>query len=163
MNLTRLCTYSTRSCLLSTRYLSTSSEYKVKGTAEFFDKQKVLNRPMSPHLTIYKPQLTSILSISHRVSGVGWGVLIYGGTLLTLMPGGFSHYVQLAEQVAPGAGIMIALKATLLLPLTYHTLNGFRHLAWDTGKGFKIAEVYKSGWSTVAVSVLISLLIAIAL
>ena len=54
--------------------------------------------------------------------------VIYGGTLLTLMPGGFSHYVQLAEQFAPGMGIMVALKATLLLPLTYHTLNGFRHL-----------------------------------
>ena len=54
--------------------------------------------------------------------------VIYGGTFLTLMPGGFSHYVHLAEQIAPGNGVMIALKSVVLLPFMYHTLNGFRHL-----------------------------------
>jgi len=118
---------------------------------------------MSPHLTIYKPQLTSVLSISHRASGVGWGVVIYGATVLTVLPGGFSHYVHLLEQYAPGAGVMVPLKALLLLPLMYHSVNGFRHLAWDLGKGFGIAEVYKSGWSMVAISVVLSLVLAVIL
>ena len=54
--------------------------------------------------------------------------MLYGGALLTLLPNGFSYYVAIAEQYAPGVGIMVALKAVVVLPLVYHTLNGFRHL-----------------------------------
>eukprot|EP00116_Pleurobrachia_bachei_P016921 sb/3477183/ len=54
------------------RLLSTTSEYKVPGTKEFFDKNASLGRPMSPHLTIYKPQLTTLLSITHRGTGVAY-------------------------------------------------------------------------------------------
>lgn len=162
MNYTRLCTLSARVPIssLSCRVLSTTSEFKVKGTQEFFHKNDVLKRPMSPHLTIYKPQLTSMLSIAHRVSGAGYGVLLYAGAVLTLCPGGFSSYVALAESYAPGMGLMLAMKSVVLLPFVYHTINGFRHLAWDSGKGFGIADVYKTGKIVAAISIVVTLLIA---
>ena len=54
--------------------------------------------------------------------------VIYGATVLTVLPGGFSHYVHLLEQYAPGAAVLVPLKALLLIPLVYHSVNGFRHL-----------------------------------
>ncbi|PIR37497.1 MAG: succinate dehydrogenase, cytochrome b556 subunit [Alphaproteobacteria bacterium CG11_big_fil_rev_8_21_14_0_20_39_49] len=99
-------------------------------------------RPLSPHLTIYKPQITSVLSISHRLTGLGlfvgalllawWIVFNVYGTCDCINPIIFSTF-----------GRVFLILWTLAL--YYHMLNGIRHLFWDMGKGFEIKTVNKSG------------------
>ena len=109
-------------------------------------------RPLSPHLQVYKPQLTSVLSISHRITGVALAV----GTLLLA-------WWLIAAAAGPDAfavvqGFLGSWLGYLILfgfsyALMYHLCNGIRHLFWDAGYGFELETVYKSGWATVIVSV----------
>ncbi|HCU07196.1 MAG TPA: succinate dehydrogenase, cytochrome b556 subunit [Holosporales bacterium] len=107
-------------------------------------------KPLSPHLQIYKPQLTSVLSIMHRISGVFLGV----GVLHFLL---FLWSLALIRNDQPGSGepllacLMLSFfTAWLIMPaLVYHTLNGIRHLCWDCGFGLGIKAVYRSGWLVV--------------
>ncbi len=105
-------------------------------------------RPLSPHLQIYKPQLTSVLSISHRVTGVGLaaGTLLLTWWLLAAASG--------PEAFATAQGFLGSWFGYLILfgfsyALMYHLCNGVRHLFWDAGRGFELPTVYKSGWAVV--------------
>ena len=119
------------------------------------------DRPLSPHLQIYRPQLTSVLSILHRASGVALSV----GTLLLV-------YWLIAAAAGPEsfataqAFIGSILGRTLLLgwswALFYHLCNGIRHLFWDAGRGFELKTVYASGWTVVGASVVLTLIAWIA-
>ena len=110
---------------------------------------------MSPHLTIYKPQLTSMLSITHRGTGVAQsGILSLAALGVLVMPGNFASVLAELQSMHLGGFTIFTLKFLLSLPITFHFFNGFRHLAWDLGWGFKIAELYKSGWFVCALSVL---------
>lgn len=102
-------------------------------------------RPLSPHLLIYRPQLTSVLSIFHRFTGaalsVGLLLLVYW---LAALAAGDAAY-------AAALGVLGAWPVKLVLLLGvfaffYHLCNGIRHLWWDTGRGFEIPQVYRSGW-----------------
>ena len=115
------------------------------------------NRPLSPHLQVYRPQITSVLSISHRISGVfmaaGLLVLVYW---LTALAGGPSAY-------ADALGVLGSWPVQLLLfgwtlAFFYHFLNGIRHLVWDTGRGFEIDQVANSGRVVVIAAALLTLL-----
>tara|TARA_B100001939_G_C16772814_1_gene543437 strand:- start:38 stop:409 length:372 start_codon:yes stop_codon:yes gene_type:complete len=102
------------------------------------------NRPISPHLSIYKPQITSILSISHRISGVfqSLGLLIIILLLLSLFLGENSHaFFMLFINSLIGKLFLFF----YVLSLCYHLLNGIRHIIWDFGFGFEIKNVYYSG------------------
>ena len=110
---------------------------------------------MSPHLTIYKPQLTSMLSISHRITGVMQsGYLSLAALGVLVMPGNFPSALAELQSLQLGGAVIFSLKFLLSLPITFHFFNGFRHLAWDLGWGFKIADLYKSGWFVCALTVL---------
>jgi len=108
-------------------------------------------RPLSPHLQVYKPQLTSVLSILHRITGVALAV----GTLLLV-------WWLIAASVGPAyfdivQGFIGSLVGKLLLfgwsfALFYHLCNGIRHLFWDIGWGFELPTVAASGWAVVIVS-----------
>lgn len=106
-------------------------------------------RPLSPHLQVYKPQLTSTLSILHRATGVFLSL----GTLLLVL-----WIVAAAsgpEAFATAQGFIGSWLGYLLLfgwsaALFYHLCNGIRHLAWDAGYGFELSNVYRSGWAVVA-------------
>jgi len=108
-------------------------------------------RPLSPHLQVYKPQLTSVLSILHRITGVALAV----GTLLLV-------WWLIAASVGPAyfdivQGFIGSLVGRLLLfgwsfALFYHLCNGIRHLFWDIGWGFELPTVAASGWAVVIVS-----------
>ena len=108
-------------------------------------------RPMSPHLQIYRPQITSVLSILHRISGVILTVGAFGLTwwLLALAEGG-EHYAHAAAAVASPFGLLLLLGFSLAL--VYHLLNGLRHLLWDMGWGFEISDTYRSGWTVVVLT-----------
>ena len=105
-------------------------------------------RPLSPHLQIYKPQLTSVLSISHRITGVG---LAAGTLLLTwwLLAAAAGPEAFATVQGVLGSWIGYLILFGFSYALMYHLCNGVRHLFWDAGRGFELPTVYKSGWAVV--------------
>jgi succinate dehydrogenase / fumarate reductase cytochrome b subunit len=119
------------------------------------------NRPLSPHLQIYRPQLTSILSITHRLTGIALSL----GTLLLVW--WIASIVRGSESYSLVQGFIGSFIGRLLLfgwtfALFFHLANGIRHLAWDAGWGFKLDEAYRSGWAVVAASGALTLLAWIA-
>ncbi len=112
-------------------------------------------RPMSPHLMIYKPQLTSVLSIIHRGTGVGLAV----GTLfitwwLVAAALGPGPYEATRELYGTWIGQLVLFGFSVCL--FYHLCNGVRHLLWDMGFLFEIEDVYRSGWVMLCASVVMT-------
>ena len=109
------------------------------------------DRPLSPDLQIYRPQLTSVLSITHRLSGValsiGSPLLVYW---LMAAAAGQPAYAILHGYLASWLGLLLLLAWTF--SLFFHLCNGIRHLFWDTGHGFDLQTIYASGWAVVAIS-----------
>lgn len=101
-------------------------------------------RPLSPHLQIYQPQLTSLMSILHRLSGVflslGTVVLAYW---LIAAANGAESYQQAQDLLASWLGLLFLFGWSFAL--FYHLSNGIRHLFWDIGLGMDIQMVYLSG------------------
>ncbi len=106
------------------------------------------NRPVSPHIQIYRPQLTSVLSILHRMTGI---VLALGSILIAVWFSSIAYNRELFEAAfLLLSGVWGRLFLFLwTLALFFHLCNGIRHLFWDAGHGFEIAQVYRSGWSVV--------------
>ena len=113
-------------------------------------------RPLSPHLQIYKPQLTSILSILHRGTGVvlsmGSIILVVWIIALTL---GKDTYLLYSTVINHWFSHLVLLGFTF--GLFYHLSNGIRHLFWDAGFGLEISTTYISGYITVVVSITLTL------
>jgi succinate dehydrogenase / fumarate reductase cytochrome b subunit len=115
------------------------------------------NRPLSPHLQVYRPQITSVLSILHRITGV---VLAVGSLLLV--------YWIIAAAVGPEAfaeaqSLIGSFLGRLLLfgwtyALFFHLVNGIRHLFWDMGWGFELKTVSLTGWLAVIAALLLTLI-----
>jgi len=106
------------------------------------------NRPVSPHIQIYRPQLTSVLSIFHRISGVA---LAFGSILIAIWLSSIAYNRELFEVAfAFLSGIWGRFFLFLWsLALFFHLCNGIRHLLWDTGHWLELEAVYKSGWGVV--------------
>ena len=102
-------------------------------------------RPLSPHLQVYKPQLTCILSIMHRITGVALavGTLVLVWWLVAAAIGG-EAYVSIQKILSNWFGRLLLLGWSFAL--FYHLCNGIRHLFWDIGKGFDLTSAYRSGW-----------------
>jgi succinate dehydrogenase / fumarate reductase cytochrome b subunit len=115
-----------------------------------------VNRPLSPHLQIYKPQLTSVLSITHRGTGVflSLGALFLSCWLLSIANGPES-YTAVQQHVLSWYGQTILY--AWVFSLYYHLCNGIRHLCWDMGFGFEIKTTYISGYIVLAVSILFTI------
>jgi succinate dehydrogenase / fumarate reductase, cytochrome b subunit len=116
------------------------------------------NRPLSPHLQIYRPQMTSVLSILHRITGVGLGLgallLVYWVVAAAAGPDRFA-----AAQALTGSWFGYLILFGFSVALFFHLANGVRHLFWDAGYGFELRSAYASG---VAVLVMTVALTAIA-
>lgn len=115
------------------------------------------NRPLSPHLQVYRPQLTSVLSITHRATGIALalGLLLLVYWLMALAAGPEAYHEARAI-FGSWAGQIVLFGFSYAL--FYHLCNGIRHLFWDAGLGFELKTVYASGWAVVAVSVGLTLL-----
>ncbi|XP_019867749.2 succinate dehydrogenase cytochrome b560 subunit, mitochondrial [Aethina tumida] len=110
-----------------------------------------LNRPQSPHLTIYAPQLTSMLSISHRGTGMVLGSYLIGLGLAGLAcPDQIPAWID-ALQSFP-APVLLGVKFCLSFPMAYHFWNGIRHLMWDMGKCLTLKGVYTTGYAMLAIT-----------
>lgn len=106
-------------------------------------------RPLSPHLQVYKPQITSVLSILHRITGVA---LIAGTLLLTwwLVSAAYGPEAFANAQAFIGSWFGQLLLWAFTFALFYHLGNGVRHLAWDFGWGFELSQVRASGIAILA-------------
>lgn len=114
-------------------------------------------RPLSPHLQIYRWQLTSVLSILHRVTGVALSV----GTLLLvwwLVAAATGPQAYAAVQAFIGSWVGLVLLFGWSVALFYHLCNGIRHLVWDTGHGLDLPSVYSSGWIVLAATAVLTAL-----
>jgi succinate dehydrogenase / fumarate reductase cytochrome b subunit len=120
------------------------------------------NRPLSPHLQIYRPQITSVLSILHRICGVvlalGILPLVYW---LSGLAGGPESYARAYGALSSVFGQILLFGWTLAF--SYHFCNGVRHLFWDTGRGFELRQVYASGWAVLVGAVVLTALIWLTL
>ena len=115
------------------------------------------NRPLSPHLQVYRPQLTAVLSITHRITGValavGTLVLVYW---LVSAAGGAESYLN--AQAVLDSWLVKLLLFGWTFALYYHLANGVRHLYWDTGNGFDLETVYLSGKIVVGAAAILTVL-----
>lgn len=113
-------------------------------------------RPRSPHVQVYRPQLTSVLSILHRLSGIGLSVGAAGFAvwLIAVAVGG-DTYATIASALGSWPGQVALFVWTYLL--FYHLCNGLRHLFWDAGRGFELVAIYASGWAVVVASIVLTL------
>ncbi|CAL1541742.1 unnamed protein product [Lymnaea stagnalis] len=133
----------------------TTSAYEEMGT--YWARNRKLNRPLSPFLTVYKPHLAMMTSLTHRVTGVVMQVVICGTSILLLcLPGDYKTNLEYIRNLSLGPAIIYGLKYIFAFPVTYHFLNGIRHLAWDAGLGFGLKTLYKSAYFVMALTAVVS-------
>ncbi len=115
------------------------------------------NRPLSPHLQVYRLPFTALTSISHRISGV----LLSGGALVLV------YWVVAAaageQAYRTAAAILGSLPVQLLMfawtfVLFYHLCNGIRHLVWDVGYGFDLKTAQRSGQIAIGAAAALTLI-----
>jgi len=120
-----------------------------------------LERPLSPHLQVYRWQITNLLSILHRITGValslGIVVLTYW---LVALAGGADAYAA-AQWLFGATWFKLPLMGWLFC-FFFHFANGIRHLVWDLGFGFEPGQIRTGGWVVVTTTVLLTAAVAAA-
>ena len=120
------------------------------------DKSLSNKRPLSPHLQIYKPQLTSVMSISHRFTGVILSMLLILMPLFFFLLALGDEYFAILTMILDHFLVKLILYGTIFV-ISYHLLNGIRHLFWDMGLGLSIKQSYMSGYLVIIFSTLTTL------
>lgn len=114
-------------------------------------------RPLSPNIQIYRPQLTSVLSIANRISGIALAAYAVGLVIwLIAAANGPEAYATVHAFIGSWLGQILLLGCTFCFFL--HLCGGFRHLTWDAGYGFSLRAIYVSGWTVVAASITLTAL-----
>ena len=118
-------------------------------------------RPLSPHIQIYRPQITSVLSIVHRITGVA---LTFGTLFLTwwLVSAAYGPDAFATAQAFLGSIVGHLLLWGFTFAVFYHLGNGVRHLLWDFGWGFELPQLRQSGVLMLAFAVIATLITLIA-
>ena len=118
-------------------------------------------RPLSPHLQIYRPQLTSVLSITHRMTGIALSIgavfLVWWLVAAATGDGAFA-----AAQWFFGSWLGLLMLLGWTFCFFFHLANGIRHLVWDTGRGFDLPTAYASGWAVATTSAALTVVAFIA-
>ncbi|KAI8604581.1 hypothetical protein EDD21DRAFT_207759 [Dissophora ornata] len=140
---------------VGTRILSSYQPNQKEVTvAPIIEQRK--NRPLSPHLTIYQPQLTWYLSLFHRFTGGALAVGFYGGAIAYAVGPMVGLGFDAATVTSAIATLPVAAKVTgkfiVALPFTFHSFNGLRHLLWDTTAGLTLPGVYATGYTVLGLS-----------
>ena len=118
-------------------------------------------RPLSPHLQVYRPQLTSVLSFAHRVTGIFLGVCtsaLVGWVIAAALGPRPLARAQAFLRSWIGQALLVAGVFSFFL----HLCGGIRHLFWDTGRGFQLRSIYLSGWLVVAASSVLTVAVFVA-
>ena len=118
-------------------------------------------RPLSPNIQLYRPQLTSVLSILNRLTGVLLSVAAIGLVLWLLAAAvGPQSYAAVRTAFTSWEGQVVLIGCTFAFFL--HFLGGIRHMVWDTVHGFELRTIYLSGWTVVIASVVMTAAVWIA-
>jgi succinate dehydrogenase / fumarate reductase, cytochrome b subunit len=115
-------------------------------------------RPLSPHLTIFRPHVNMMMSIVHRITGVAnyFGTLLIAAWL-TATASGPDGFMAVNALAASPIGMLILFGYSW--SLIHHALGGIRHFIWDTGRGFELATIRAMSWATVLGSVTLTAII----
>jgi succinate dehydrogenase cytochrome b subunit len=120
------------------------------------EKGQGVNRPLSPHLSIYTPRINMVMSILHRLTGAA----LYVGTLLlawwliaAAMGPDYFSYVKTILGSWPGQLVLFGYTWALI----HHMLGGLRHFIWDFGRGFDLESVDRLCWGSLAASVILTI------
>jgi succinate dehydrogenase / fumarate reductase, cytochrome b subunit len=115
-----------------------------------------VERPLSPHLQIYRPLINMVMSVLHRVTGI---VLYFGMLLLTAWlvaaaygPEAYGYVAAVVDSIF-GRLVLLGFAWAII----HHALGGVRHFIWDTGRGFSIRAVDALCWLTIILSVVLTL------
>lgn len=116
---------------------------------------KQIERPLSPHIGVYKWQITMVMSILHRATGVflSIGLLMLTSWLLAIATGG-NEYAQVLDFFRSVFGRLLLIGWSFAF--FYHFCNGIRHLFWDSGRGFEIEQVKTSGVFTFIAAIILT-------
>jgi succinate dehydrogenase / fumarate reductase cytochrome b subunit len=122
---------------------------------------KLVRRPLSPHLQVYRLQITSVLSITHRITGVALsvGALLFAWWLVAVAASD-GAYATVSAVLRNPIGLLLLFGWTLAL--WYHFCNGIRHLAWDAGYGFDLPTTHRSGVAVLVAAGVLTILTWIA-
>ena len=127
-----------------------------EATSKSATPRSPVSRPVSPHLQIYRPMMTTTMSIVHRITGVG----LYTGTLLlawwlVAAASGPEAYQVFADFISSVFGRLILFGYSWAL--IHHLLGGVRHFIWDMGHGFELKQIEVMAWGTLIGSVVLTL------
>ena len=116
------------------------------------------SRPLSPHLSIHKKVLTSIFSITHRITGIGLSVgsllISMWFLLLSLGPNYFSYFEMVSKNI-----LFKFILVIWTIGIFYHLFNGCRKLYWSFGIGMDLITVYRSGYIVLVLTVISTALV----
>lgn len=142
------------------------SQQVTESEAQSILAKQRLQRPISPHLTIYRPQITWVPSALHRITGSvlsGAFYLFGAGYLVAPLMGWHLGSQALAASFAAWPVVAKVLtKMFFATPFVFHSINGLRHLVWDFAKGFGKQTVSQTGWITVGLTAIGTLLLVFA-
>ena len=115
-------------------------------------------RPLSPHLGVYKFTYTMTLSILHRITGVASsvGFLVFAWWLMALASGPSSYETAMRYLSSPLGKLLLA---GFTFSFVYHFCNGIRHMVWDTGRGLERAQARRSGWFVIVAALVLTALL----
>ena len=115
------------------------------------------NRPLSPHLQVYKLPLTGIISITHRLTGVilAFGLVLYVASFFIILQGS-DAYLDL-QSILDNILIRICLWF-FIYALFFHLCHGIRHLIWDVGTGFEKEKMDRNAFIELALSLVLTLI-----
>ena len=129
--------------------------------ADAISKPTKNERPLSPHIGIYRLQINMVMSIVHRITGAAlyFGTLLLAAWLIAIAQGP-QAFDTVNSVMGHPIGLLVLFGYTWAL--IHHMLGGLRHLLWDTGRGFDLGSVNRLGWLTIIGSVLITLALWVA-
>ncbi|MFH4980542.1 hypothetical protein AB6A40_007251 [Gnathostoma spinigerum] len=140
---------------------STKTPVQVWGW-DYLMRQRALKRPISPHLSVFKPELPMLLSGLHRITGCAMaGTLLIGAVGFSLVPFDFTTFVEFLRGLGLPSFVWDAVKFVIAFPLVYHTLNGIRFIGFDMAKGTDIVSVYRSGYFVFTLAAIIAISVAL--
>ncbi|KAJ0183624.1 hypothetical protein K1T71_000047 [Dendrolimus kikuchii] len=125
-------------------------------------KNMSLNRPMSPHVTIYAPSMPSTTSIVQRISGAiltFYALCLSGGTLF--LSNGIETYVSIIQSLDLSRFSILLIKFTFGAPFTFHYFNAYRYTLWNMGKMLKMKDVYSTSYKAIIAAAVLNVLFAL--
>lgn len=132
---------------------TSSSFQNNENCKEYWRKNEIeLKRPTSPFV-MYKPQITTVLSLTHRTTGIVLSGALYSlGISQLLINDSWANQLTGLYGICPN--VYLAAKLALVGSFYYHLFNGVRHLAWDLGKGYELKQLYATGYLVLLLSVI---------